>query len=528
MKRFIAMIAVITIVLTTCVIPAFAIMIEHIDPETGEVIRVTTEEDGQANMAATREEMKKELEAWIAKSENNATDYTKMYQKTINDAFITGNRTSAESSGYIGEIQYTYPETGGTPIAANIGKNAMFYLKNNVLVITGSGIVEEQILLYPRGTFALNENIEVIIIGPGITWAGHIGANLPNLKAVITMDVNTNVYGCFGNNGQYLPGYWEDCSMTQRVIYGAGLNFEEWTNNNDYTYVLTTETKPVMGMPDSIKVKNIVMIAPNYNKSIPQEYSYPDVILPAGLGYNELVAKAKELLAHGDYGQEFPKAMYDYLPVELGGTGKIKLKAGKFYLGENQTSGSTTNSATTSKPVTPVETETTNNISSWAETDVNRAKSIGIVPDTLPVNFTQNITREDFCEIITPLYEQLTGKEITEYVKFSDTNNTSVEKLAGAGIVGGTGADTFAPNNNLTRAEAAAIFARIGNKLGLNTNSVNTNFTDCSNHWAKNEIQTCYAMGLMNGTNETTFSPTGNLTIEQAIVIALRAYDKIV
>ena len=522
MKRFIAMIAVITIITSTCIMPALAITFYVPNPETGE-ITVVTEEDIEENKADAREEMEKELEAWIAEGDAYISKLGGKMKEINEKAFLTGNRLSAESSGYIGKAQET-------KTSAETGKNAMFYLKDNVLVITGSGIVSSQYLEYPLDMFALNEHIEVIIIGPGITWTGYIGANLPNLKAVIAMDVNTIITGCFANNGQYLPGYWEDCSMTQRVIIGAGLNFEEWTNKVDYTDVLSTKTKPAYGGAPSVEVEGIVMIAPNYNDPIPTAggFKHPDVILPAGLGYNELVAKAKELLAHGDYGQEFPKAMYDYLPVELGGTGKIKLEAGKFYLGENQTSGNTTNSATTSEPATPVETETTNNISSWAETDVNRAKSIGIVPDTLPVNFTQNITREDFCEIITPLYEQLTGKEITEYVKFSDTNNTSVEKLAGAGIVGGTGADTFAPNNNLTRAEAAAIFARIGNKLGLNTNSVNTNFTDCSNHWAKNEIQTCSAMGLMNGTNETTFSPTGNLTIEQAIVIALRAYDKIV
>lgn len=521
MKRFIAMLAVITIVLTTCVIPAFALTLYIPDPNTGE-ITVITEEDAEENKVNARKEMEKELQEWIASGVNYSSDAQKTAFK---NAFIEGNRTSAESYGYIGTATGT-----NTSETYTIGKNAMFYLKDNVLVITGSGETTIQPIIYPNGMFALNENIEVIIIGPGITSTYGIGANLPNLKAVITMDVNTGIKNCFHNNGlDFLPGYWENPSMTRRVILGAGLNFEKWTNY-DYTNTFTYRIKPEYGQPTVISTptNETVMIAPNYHPTGNQRYANPKNILPTGLGYNELVAKAKELLAHGEYGQEFPKAMYDYLPVELGGTGKIKLEAGKFYLGENQTSGSTTNSATTSEPATPVETETTNNISSWAETDVNRAKSIGIVPDTLPVNFTQNITREDFCEIITPLYEQLTGKEITEYVKFSDTNNTSVEKLAGAGIVGGTGADTFAPNNNLTRAEAAAIFARIGNKLGLNTNSVNTNFTDCSNHWAKNEIQTCSAMGLMNGTNETTFSPTGNLTIEQAIVIALRAYDKIV
>lgn len=514
MKRFIAMIAVLAIVLTTCAIPAFAIMIEHIDPETGEIIRVTTEEEGQANIQAGIEKSNQELQEWIASGAN----YTSAaQQEAFKNAFIEGDRTSAESYGYIG-----YTNDAHTSETYTIGKNAMFYLKDNVLVITGSGATTIQPIIYPTGMFSLNENIEVIIIGPGITNTSNIGANLPNLKAVITMDVNTRIKSCFHNNGlDFLPGYWENPSMTRRVILGAGLNFEEW-DKHDYTYTFTIGTKPAYGRPTVITTptNETVMIAPNYRPDDYQYYANPNVFLPDGLGYNELVAKAKELLAHGEYGQEFPKAMYDYLPVELGGTGKIKLEAGKFYLGENQ-------APIVNEPVTPVETETTNNISSWAETDVKNAESLGIVPDTLPVNYTQNITRENFCEIIAPLYEKLTGKTITETATFSDTNNSAVQKLAGLGIVGGTSADTFAPNNNLTRAEAAAIFARMGNKLGLSTSTVSTNFTDCANHWATSEIQTCYAMGLMSGTSENNFTPNGNLTIEQAIVIAMRAYDKI-
>lgn len=303
------------------------------------------------------------------------------------------------------------------------------------------------------------------------------------------------------------------------IIYGAGLNDEQYINHYAYKDSAITDDCEIIVLSKNVAVQgkfydltirndvnlslenrnngvylplttNGVVISENANTSLYSKYAietftdYEDK-----LSYSNILARVRS------YTQNLPQTAKNMLPAEL------------------------TTGTTNSKPTV------NNTVSNWATADVNRAKNIGIVPETLPVNFTQNITREDFCEIIAPLYEKITGEQITERIYFSDTNSEAVEKLAGLGIVGGVGSNLFGPNNTLTRAEAAAIFARMGNKLGIRTTGATKSFTDCTNHWAKNEIQTCSAMGLMGGVTETTFAPSGKLTIEQAIVIALRAYD---
>ena len=51
-------------------------------------------------------------------------------------------------------------------------------------------------------------------------------------------------------------------------------------------------------------------------------------------------------------------------------------------------------------------------------------------------------------------------------------------------------------------------------------------FTDIpAGHWAASVIETCYEYRLMNGTSATTFDPTGDLTVAQALVMACRVHE---
>ena len=48
----------------------------------------------------------------------------------------------------------------------------------------------------------------------------------------------------------------------------------------------------------------------------------------------------------------------------------------------------------------------------WAVESVNRAVSLGIVPQSLQGKYAQPITRAEFCAILVAAYEKLSGKEI--------------------------------------------------------------------------------------------------------------------
>lgn len=531
-----------------CAAPAFAITFTQYDPVTGEIIKQQTEEDAAIENKAQGE---KELQEWIdlADSEIEKNTGGDIRIRAVKDSFIVGNSTSAESYGYIGEYydgytndEFAEAEKNGITLSYQMGKNAMFYLKDNVLVITGSGYVHSQDITFPAGHFALNEHIEAIIIGPGIIGAGAIGANLPNLKAVITMDVNTNIALSFSNTGGYLPGYWPNASTTRRVIMGAGLNFESFNGDFDYTRMLGVRTKLAGGAVPTMPLKDIVMIAPNYTYKANQyrDFYHPEVVLPEGLSYEELVSRARELLAHGNNGEEFPEAMYDFLPVELGGTGKIKLEPGKFYLGENQNSGSTDNGAATGSIGS---TDTATKMSAWAEADVTAAIERGIVPvETLGVDYTRNITRGQFAELMVRFLRTENGCDVNQPLTqssavFADGTSQAMADLREYNVIGGY---NNAENNSdinmgihdpLTREQAATMLYRLfgqatdhadlwGNNPGVSP------FTDKISDWAAQGVNACWTAGLVGGYDAATFGALDNITIEQAIIIMYRSYEK--
>lgn len=82
----------------------------------------------------------------------------------------------------------------------------------------------------------------------------------------------------------------------------------------------------------------------------------------------------------------------------------------------------------------------------------------------------------------------------------------------------------FAPGENLTRAQAAAVLVRA---LQLrNTNQTPNNFTDVpSSHWAKEYIDTIVSNGIMQGMTHNTFSPDTPLTREQTAMLLYRILE---
>ncbi|NQX62813.1 S-layer homology domain-containing protein [Paenibacillus qinlingensis] len=83
---------------------------------------------------------------------------------------------------------------------------------------------------------------------------------------------------------------------------------------------------------------------------------------------------------------------------------------------------------------------------------------------------------------------------------------------------------TFGPDRNITRAEVAAVFARITNdyQLVLHASDSN-NFNDVSDsHWAKEYIENVRANGLMLGSTEGSFLPEAPITRGEVAAIVAR------
>ncbi len=95
-----------------------------------------------------------------------------------------------------------------------------------------------------------------------------------------------------------------------------------------------------------------------------------------------------------------------------------------------------------------------------------------------------------------------------------------IESMAGKGLIAGRSEDEFAPGENITRAEFAALITRMlritdgGEKVPL--------FTDVAeDKWYQNSVQQAYAHDLMKGKGENIFDPEGKITRQEiAAVIA--------
>ncbi|WP_195724229.1 S-layer homology domain-containing protein [Paenibacillus monticola] len=88
-------------------------------------------------------------------------------------------------------------------------------------------------------------------------------------------------------------------------------------------------------------------------------------------------------------------------------------------------------------------------------------------------------------------------------------------------VISGSGVDRFDPNQEITRAEFAAILVR---GLGLKLANSSSSFADVKSvDWYSGAIQTAYEYNLISGFEDGTFRPMDKITREQAMTIVAKA-----
>lgn len=170
-------------------------------------------------------------------------------------------------------------------------------------------------------------------------------------------------------------------------------------------------------------------------------------------------------------------------------------------------------------------------VSDWAVPVLERAYKDKFIPDTLHIiDYTLPIKREAFCELAMVLLTKCGIASEQEVVAspFADTENNVVAALHSLGIINGKSETEFAPNDLLTREEAAAILNRMAVLLGLaSEGSEAAPFADDElvSSWAKESVYAMRTLGIMQGVSETEFSPKTVYTAEKAVATVLRLFD---
>ena len=178
---------------------------------------------------------------------------------------------------------------------------------------------------------------------------------------------------------------------------------------------------------------------------------------------------------------------------------------------------------------------TTTKLSSWARAEVETARAYDLVEmSVLGTNFTKQITRYEFCDIVVRMVETMLGKEMPQAsaTTFADTKAACVLKAYAAGITSGTGGNTFSPNGALTREQMATFVYRAlqyANKQGAGKKLTATanlgRYTDrgAISSWAQEAIGFMNAVDIVKGNTTSTIAPKAACTIEQSILVAYRS-----
>lgn len=163
----------------------------------------------------------------------------------------------------------------------------------------------------------------------------------------------------------------------------------------------------------------------------------------------------------------------------------------------------------------------------WAENSINELIQLGAINGYPDGTFKPDnkITRAEFASLIVRAFKlSQQGDKV-----FDDTANhwakNVIATAAAQGIIVGYDANTFGPDDSITREQMAAMIVRAAK---LQMSSEGKQFSDSSeiSEWAKVVVDTATTNGLMSGYEDGSFKPNGNATRAEAVTVILKALKK--
>jgi S-layer homology domain len=167
----------------------------------------------------------------------------------------------------------------------------------------------------------------------------------------------------------------------------------------------------------------------------------------------------------------------------------------------------------------------------WAQNDMenmlqaNIIKGVRDAENSLYSQPDKSITRAEFTVLIVRALELKTdqqGKAFTDTQKHWAKND--INTASALGIVSGKSETEFKPDMKITRAEIAALVARAFQATVDFEEGTPKEFADLKpGHWAYNHVRMVNQVGIIKGTTQTTVSPDKNATRAEAAVMLKRA-----
>lgn len=178
-------------------------------------------------------------------------------------------------------------------------------------------------------------------------------------------------------------------------------------------------------------------------------------------------------------------------------------------------------------------------LSQWAEPDYEAASQAGLISSELvSKNLQENITRQEFCQLIMKIYDHIAKNAVPDAdlaSPFVDTADVNVVRAYNRGIIAGRSAEIFDPEGAITRQEMTKMLINTLKAAEVNVvvlkSEVDTlieDFEDIveASDWASIELAIALKYGIIAGSEESAVEPLGYVTREQAISLIQRTYTQ--
>lgn len=137
-----------------------------------------------------------------------------------------------------------------------------------------------------------------------------------------------------------------------------------------------------------------------------------------------------------------------------------------------------------------------------------------------------NVTRAEAAQMFATLLNGGTNFGTSQATKFSDASDDwyskAINYVVDKGLISGYPNGTFKPNESITRAE----FAQMISGYVKNEKSSTSDFKDVKDHWAKDAIDKLYGNKNVNGYPDGSFKPNAKITRAEAVTILNSVFNR--
>ncbi len=146
-------------------------------------------------------------------------------------------------------------------------------------------------------------------------------------------------------------------------------------------------------------------------------------------------------------------------------------------------------------------------------------------------DLNQAVNREQFCEFAYNMVNSVKELPVAKLARnpFDDVSNYKINALAFVKIINGKGDYIFAPQDKITREEAAVILCRMAEYMEIEFPSVKIDMSYSDNElisdWAISDVYKLKVLDIMQNKNDGLFNPQADYTVGETLSSLVKLYN---